>query len=38
MTCQEVRRGLDLYLDDELTVFEASRVQQHLDAHCGCDS
>ena len=36
MTCQEVRRGLDLYLDDELTVFEASRVQQHLDRCDGC--
>lgn len=36
MTCQEVRSALDLYLDDELTALEASRVQEHLDRCDGC--
>jgi mycothiol system anti-sigma-R factor len=36
MTCQEVRSALNLYLDDELTALEASRVQEHLDLCGGC--
>ena len=36
MTCRDVLTALDAYLDDELTVLETLRVQQHLGRCVAC--